>query len=66
MKLATGGYQMDIIVTGFPGKSVCHGTLGWTMGPGSGRLIADLIDGKTPAIDVSDLGLARFPAGQGI
>ena len=43
-----------------------HGTLGWTMGPGSGRLIADLIDGKTPAIDVSDLGLARFPAGQGI
>lgn len=30
MKLATGGYQMDIIVTGFPGKSVCHGTLGWS------------------------------------
>ena len=43
-----------------------HGTLGWTMGPGSGRLIADLIDGRQPAIDVSDLSLARFPAGQGI
>jgi len=28
-----------------------HGTLGWTMAVGSGRLIADLITGRTPAID---------------
>jgi glyoxylase-like metal-dependent hydrolase (beta-lactamase superfamily II) len=24
------GFDIDIIVTGFPGKSVCHGSLGWS------------------------------------
>lgn len=24
------GYEIDILVTGFPGKSVCHGALGWS------------------------------------
>lgn len=24
------GYDIDILVTGFPGKSVCHGGLGWS------------------------------------
>ncbi len=43
-----------------------HGTLGWTMGPGSGRLLADLMSGKQPAIDVDDLSIRRFPQGQGI
>jgi D-amino-acid dehydrogenase len=28
-----------------------HGTLGWTMAVGSGRLLADLVAGKSPAID---------------
>jgi len=28
MKLS--GYNIDILVTGFPGKSVCHGSLGWS------------------------------------
>jgi D-amino-acid dehydrogenase len=28
-----------------------HGTLGWTMAAGSGRLLADLVAGRTPAID---------------
>lgn len=28
-----------------------HGTLGWTMACGSGQLLADLVNGKTPAID---------------
>jgi len=28
-----------------------HGTLGWTMAVGSGRLLADLVAGRTPAID---------------
>jgi D-amino-acid dehydrogenase len=37
-----------------------HGTLGWTMACGSGQLIADLVSGRTPAIDASDLGLARY------
>ncbi|MCC5779058.1 D-amino acid dehydrogenase [Nitratireductor sp. B36] len=37
-----------------------HGTLGWTMACGSGRVLADLISGKIPDIDVSDLGPARY------
>lgn len=37
-----------------------HGTLGWTMAAGSGQVMADIIAGKTPDIDVSDLGLSRY------
>ncbi|MFV0284017.1 MAG: D-amino acid dehydrogenase [Castellaniella sp.] len=28
-----------------------HGSLGWTMGAGSGRVLADLVSGRTPDID---------------
>ena len=28
-----------------------HGTLGWTMACGSGRLLADLVDGREPEVD---------------
>lgn len=27
---AFGGYQIEIVVEGYPGKSVCHGGLGWS------------------------------------
>jgi len=37
-----------------------HGTLGWTMACGSARVIADLIAGRAPPIDLEGLGLARF------
>lgn len=37
-----------------------HGTLGWTMAAGSGQVLADLISGRKPAIDTSDLGLDRY------
>jgi D-amino-acid dehydrogenase len=37
-----------------------HGTLGWTMACGSGRLVADLVMGKTPAIRHKDLSIARY------
>jgi len=39
-----------------------HGTLGWTMACGSGRLIADLIGGRTPDIEAGDLSIARYAA----
>jgi D-amino-acid dehydrogenase len=39
-----------------------HGTLGWTMAAGSGRVLADLLGGKTPEIDTSDLDLSRYAA----
>ncbi|RYI83374.1 MAG: D-amino acid dehydrogenase, partial [Acetobacteraceae bacterium] len=37
-----------------------HGTLGWTMAAGSGRVVADLISGTAPDIDVTDLGPSRY------
>ena len=37
-----------------------HGTLGWTMACGSGRVLADLVSGRTPEIPTADLSLARY------
>jgi D-amino-acid dehydrogenase len=37
-----------------------HGTLGWTMACGSGRLLADLMSGKPPEIAFHDLSLERY------
>jgi len=37
-----------------------HGTLGWTMACGSGRALADLLSGKKPEIDTSELALSRY------
>ena len=37
-----------------------HGTLGWTMACGSGRLLADLLSGTQPDIDHADLALSRY------
>jgi len=37
-----------------------HGTLGWTMACGSAHILADMIGGKTPAIETSDLSVARY------
>ena len=39
-----------------------HGTLGWTMACGSGRVIADLVSGIAPDIEASDLSIARYAA----
>ncbi|QRM32451.1 D-amino acid dehydrogenase [Microvirga sp. VF16] len=37
-----------------------HGTLGWTMSSGSARVIADLVSGRQPEIDATDLAMARY------
>ncbi|MDQ0318607.1 D-amino-acid dehydrogenase [Pararhizobium capsulatum DSM 1112] len=37
-----------------------HGTLGWTMSSGSARVIADLVSGRKPVIDATDLAIARY------
>ncbi|WP_144734003.1 D-amino acid dehydrogenase [Extensimonas perlucida] len=50
-----------------------HGTLGWTMAAGSGKLLADLALGRRPDIRSDDLGPQRYrrapqaalPVGQG-
>ena len=41
--------------------STGHGTLGWTMACGSGRVLADLISGRKPEIPVDGLTMARYP-----
>ena len=37
-----------------------HGTLGWTMSCGSGKVLADLVSGRRSDIDLDWLTLARF------
>ena len=37
-----------------------HGTLGWTMAAGTGRVIADLVSGRAPEIDVAGLAMSRY------
>jgi len=37
-----------------------HGTLGWTMACGSGHLMASIVTGQAPGIDMQGLGLERF------
>ena len=37
-----------------------HGTLGWTMACGSGRVVADLVTGHQPEINTNGLGLERY------
>ena len=37
-----------------------HGTLGWTMACGSGRVLADIIDHRPPPILADDLSIGRY------
>jgi D-amino-acid dehydrogenase len=36
-----------------------HGTLGWTMAAGSGRVAADMVGGVTPEVELADYSLDR-------
>ena len=47
------GFENLVLNTG-------HGTLGWTMAAGSGRLACDLVLGQPPEIPLDGLGLERF------
>jgi D-amino-acid dehydrogenase len=49
----SGAYSNLFLNTG-------HGTLGWTMAAGSGRVLADLVSGRQPEIEATDLSLARY------
>jgi len=37
-----------------------HGTLGWTMACGSGRVLSDILSGRAPEVDASALALSRY------
>ncbi|WLI89873.1 D-amino acid dehydrogenase [Massilia sp. R2A-15] len=40
-----------------------HGTLGWTMACGSGRVLADLVSGRQPEIGLEGLFMDRYGSG---
>jgi D-amino-acid dehydrogenase len=48
--------------SGVPGVwlNLGHGSSGWALSCGSARVVADLISGRTPAIDLSRLGIERM------
>ena len=37
-----------------------HGTLGWTMAAGTGRVVADLLSGRPPRSSLEGLTVARY------
>jgi D-amino-acid dehydrogenase len=37
-----------------------HGTLGWTMASGTARVLADVVSGRAPGIDLSGLTIDRY------
>ena len=40
-----------------------HGTLGWTMAAGTGRVVADLLSGREPEISLEGIGVERYGRG---
>ena len=40
--------------------NIGHGSHGWAMAAGSGKIIADLVSGRTPDIDLDGLTLSRY------
>ena len=52
--IQAGGFEIDIVVQGFPGKSVCHGGLGWsTVALIRGR-------GRVALVDAGSFGMRRM------
>jgi D-amino-acid dehydrogenase len=39
-----------------------HGHQGFTLGPATGRILAELMSGETPSVDVTACAPARFGA----
>ena len=60
---APGSFQLTIGGTPYANLylGTGHGTLGWTMAAGTGRVLADLISGRQPEISLDGLTMARYP-----
>lgn len=52
--MKAGGYEIDIVVQGFPGRSVCHGGLGWS------TIVVLRGHGRVALIDVGSFGMRRL------
>ena len=40
--------------------NIGHGSSGWAMAAGSGKVLADIISERTPDIDIDGLTLSRY------
>ena len=49
--MQAGGYAIDVLVTGYPGKSVCHGGLGWS------SIVLLRGHGRTALVDVGSFNV---------
>ena len=58
--LITPPYHSGVVESAGVWLNVGHGSSGWTLSCGSARVVADLISGRTPAIDLSRLGIERM------
>ena len=54
MRIAADGYEIDIIVSGFPGKAVCHGGLGWS------TIVLLRGHGRVALIDAGSFGMRNL------
>ena len=48
------GYDIDIVVQGFPGKSVCHGGLGWS------SVVLVRGHGRIALVDTGPIGMRKL------
>jgi N-acyl homoserine lactone hydrolase len=53
VQLRAGGYEVDLLVTGYPGKTVCHGGLGWS------TIVLLRGHGRVALIDTGGIGVRR-------
>jgi hypothetical protein len=49
--MRVGGYDIDVVVQGYPGKAVCHGGLGWS------SVVLLRGQGRIALIDAGSFGL---------
>jgi len=54
MKVDVNGYDIDVMVTGYPGKTVCHGGLGWS------TIVLMRGHGRVAMIDTGGMGVRRL------
>ena len=52
--MQAGGWDIDIIVSGFPGKAVCHGGLGWS------TIVLMRGHGRVALVDVGTFGMRNL------
>ena len=52
--MSENAYDIDVVIQGFPGKSVCHGGLGWS------SVVLLRGHGRVALIDTGSFGMRRL------